>query len=33
MSSSQITPDVVAAHQLSPAEYQKILSLLGASRA
>ncbi len=26
---SQGTPDVVAAHQLSPAEYQKILSLLG----
>jgi phosphoribosylformylglycinamidine synthase subunit PurL len=29
MSTGQITPDVVAAHQLSPAEYQKILSLLG----
>ncbi len=29
MSTSQITPDIVAAHQLSPAEYQKILSLLG----
>ena len=29
MSSSQITPDIVAAHQLSPDEYQKILSLLG----
>jgi phosphoribosylformylglycinamidine synthase len=26
---SQVNPDVVAAHQLSPAEYQKILSLLG----
>jgi phosphoribosylformylglycinamidine synthase len=29
MSTSQITPDVVSAHQLSPPEYQKILSLLG----
>jgi phosphoribosylformylglycinamidine synthase len=29
MSASEITPDVVAAHQLSPAEYQKILHLLG----
>jgi phosphoribosylformylglycinamidine synthase len=29
MSTSQITPDIVSAHQLSPAEYQKILSLLG----
>ena len=29
MSSSQITPDIVAAHQLSPDEYKKILSLLG----
>ncbi len=29
MSTSQITPDVIAAHQLSPDEYQKILSLLG----
>jgi phosphoribosylformylglycinamidine synthase II len=29
MSGSQITPDVVAAHQLSPAEYERILSLLG----
>lgn len=26
---SQITPEVIAAHQLTPAEYQKILSLLG----
>src|ERR1700683_3876753 len=26
---SSITADVVAAHQLSPSEYQKILSLLG----
>jgi phosphoribosylformylglycinamidine synthase len=29
MSTAQITPDIVAAHQLSTAEYQKILSLLG----
>jgi phosphoribosylformylglycinamidine synthase len=29
MSASEITPDIVAAHQLSPDEYQKILSLLG----
>jgi phosphoribosylformylglycinamidine synthase II len=29
MSTSQITPDIVAAHQLAPDEYQKILSLLG----
>jgi phosphoribosylformylglycinamidine synthase len=29
MSASQITPDIIAAHQLSPDEYQKILSLLG----
>jgi phosphoribosylformylglycinamidine synthase len=29
MSVGQITPDIVAAHQLSPAEYLKILSLLG----
>ncbi len=26
---SEITPEVIAAHQLSPAEYEKILSLLG----
>ncbi len=26
---SEITPDIVAAHQLAPDEYQKILSLLG----
>ena len=29
MSTTQITRDIVAAHQLSSAEYQKILSLLG----
>ncbi len=26
---SEITPEVIAAHQLSPAEYEKVLSLLG----
>jgi phosphoribosylformylglycinamidine synthase len=26
---SQITPDVIAAHQLTPAEYDKVVSLLG----
>jgi phosphoribosylformylglycinamidine synthase len=29
MSTGQITPEVITAHQLSTAEYQKILSLLG----